>query len=479
ADLLRRAMGKKKAEEMAVHREIFVKGCAEKNQIPAAKANQIFDLLEKFAGYGFNKSHAAAYAIVAYQTAWLKANHPVEFLSAMLTNDMGDTAKVTILVNEAKQFGIEVLSPDLNESGVHFFPSPDGKAIRFGLAAIKGVGEGAVESILKARREGGKFASLSDLCERVDGRAVNRKMLEALAKCGAFDSLGETRATLLANIERALGRAASLASDKARGQSSLFGVLDEGPKGKDEKFARLPELPQSELLGYEKELLGFYVTGHPLTPFADVLEKYSLANTSTLSALPDRGTTRIGGMISAIQQGFSKKSGKPYALVTLEDLHGTVQVLVMNENYDKFRELLVVNKPLLVLGEVNNGEDKPKIFPQELMPLEDAPKKFTKQVHFRLHTAHLKPDQLASVSQLAQAHAGRVPLFLCFMRPGGAVIFLQTHERFNVTPSLALQKAADDLFGEETYYVKVDPTPPERTPRKWEKRNNGGGGGEE
>src|SRR5262249_7508375 len=208
ADLLRRAMGKKKAEEMAKQREIFVKGAAKINDIPAAKANQIFDLLEKFAGYGFNKSHAAAYAIVAYQTAYLKANYPVEFLSAMMTNDMSDTAKLSVLIQEARTMGVEVLPPDVNESQVHFAPAlttvlpasrrqlrtenPDVQqdtgstlVIRFGLAAIKGVGEVAVEAILKVRRDGGAFKSLSDLCERVDGRTVNRKVLEALVKSGA------------------------------------------------------------------------------------------------------------------------------------------------------------------------------------------------------------------------------------------------------------------------------------------------------
>src|SRR6266853_1673700 len=247
ADLLRRAMGKKKLEEMAKQREVFVKGCAKVNGIPAAKANAIFDLLEKFAGYGFNKSHAAAYAIVAYQTAYLKANYPVEFMCALMTNDMGDTAKLSQYISEARKMGIEVMPPDVNESQVHFAPAAsrsaelqlgakDGTtnegtpsankagAIRFGLAAIKGVGEVAVEAILKARNDGGRFNSLAELCERVDGRTVSRKVLEALIKCGACDSLGQTRATLFAQIERAIGRAASVISDRQQGQSSLFGT---------------------------------------------------------------------------------------------------------------------------------------------------------------------------------------------------------------------------------------------------------------
>jgi len=474
ADILRRAMGKKKVEEMQQQREKFVKGCAEKSKIPAAKANQIFDLLEKFAGYGFNKSHAAAYAIVSYQTAYLKANFPVEFFCAMMTNDMADTAKLAQYIAEAREFGIDVLQPDVNESGVHFAPARDGRAIRFGLAAIKGVGEAAVEAILKARNESGKFKTLPGLCERVDGRTLGRKTLEALIKTGACDGLGATRATLFAQIERTLARAASILSDKQKGQSSLFGSLEEKAPPIPESISNLPEWPQHELLAHEKELLGFYVTGHPLTPFAPILEKYALANTAKLAELSSRSLTRIGGLIAAVQHGVSKKSGKPYSMVTLEDLEGSVQILCMNENYDRYRELLKPNKAILVVGEVNTGDDKPKIFPQEILPLEDAPKRFTKQVHLRLHTAHLKPDQLNAVTDLVAAHPGKCPLLLCFMRPGGEVVFVDTNERFNVMPSLALQQEADARFGEETYYAKVDTTLPERQSRWPRKSGNSG-----
>ncbi len=476
ADLLRRAMGKKKPEEMAKQRAVFVKGCKETNRIPEKQANDIFDLLEKFAGYGFNKSHAAAYAIVAYQTAYLKANYPVEFFCAMMTNDMADTAKLSQYINEARNFGIEVLGPDVNESQVYFAPAREGRAIRFGLAAIKGVGEVAVETILKSRTDGGKFTSLSDLCERVDGRTVNRKILEALIKSGACDTFGQSRATLCAQIERTLARAASILSDKQKGQSSLFGALEEKAPPMPEAISNLPEWPQHELLAHEKELLGFYVTGHPLTPFAPILEKYALANTAKLAELPNRSLTRIGGLIAAVQNGVSKKSGKPYSMVTLEDLEGSVQVLCMNENYEKYRELLKPNLAILVVGEVNTGDERPKIFPQEIMPLEDAPRKFTKQVHLRLHTAHLKPEHLDAVRELVAAFPGKCPLLLCFMRPGGEIVFMDTNERFSVTPSLKLQREADARFGEETYYAKIDTSPPERIPRRWERRNGNNGG---
>ena len=205
-----------------------------------------------------------------------------------------------------------------------------------------------------------------------------------------------------------------------------------------------------------------------------LLEKYALANTTSVTQLPPRSLTRIGGLITAVQQGISKKSNQPYALVTLEDLEGSVQVLCLNENYNKYRELLVPNKAVMVVGEVNTGDDKPKIFPQEILALEEAPRRYTKQVHFRLHTAHLELADLDSVRDLVTVHAGKCPLFLCFMRPAGEVVFIETHERFFVLPSRELQQKVDERFGEETYYAKVDTSLPERAPRKWERKTENG-----
>jgi DNA polymerase-3 subunit alpha len=483
ADLLRRAMGKKKVEEMAKQRVAFVKGCREKNGIPEAKANEVFDLLEKFAGYGFNKSHAAAYAVVAYQTAYLKANYPVEFLSAMMTNDMADLAKLAQYIAEGRSMGIEVLPPDINESGVFFEPAPGSsepqqrRPIRFGLAAVKGVGEVAVEVILRAREQAGKFGSLAELCDQVDTRVVNRRVLEALIKCGACDSLGETRATLLNAVDHALARASSLAADRQRGQASLFGDLDAGDPTTDRPLQRLPELPSSELLAAEKELLGFYVTGHPLMPYAAIVDRYGLASTSTLAQLPNRTMTRIGGLISVVQQGFSKKTGKPYALVTLEDMEGAVQLLCVNESLEKYRSLLEVNQAVMVVAEVSHGEDQPKLFPQEIMLLEEAPRRFTRQVHVRARLDSLTPEHLERLYEAAVAHSGRVPLYLCLEQPTGAKVFIETHDRCSVTPGRALQRAVEEVLGEESYYAAVETAVPERTPRRWERHDGHGARG--
>lgn len=315
------------------------------------------------------------------------------------------------------------------------------------------------------------FQTLADMCERVDGRTVNRKILESLIKCGACDSLGETRKAMFDRIDAVLLSVAGL-NDIRAGNQGGFGFLDETASGArpQNHAAALDEWAQHELLAHEKELLGFYVTGHPLTPYAAILEKYALANTAGLAQLPNRSLTRIGGLIAAVQNGISKKSGKPYSMVTLEDLEGSVQILCMNENYDKYRDLLAVNKAILVIGEVNVSDERPKIFPQEIMMLEDAPRKFTKQVHLRLHTAHLGPEHLESVRELIAAHPGKCPLFLCFVKPGGEVVFVETHERFFVAPSRELQQAADGLLGEQTYYAKVDTSLPERVQRRWERK---------
>lgn len=471
ADLLRRAMGKKKKDEMARQREVFVAGCAAVNQIPEARANEIFDLLEKFAEYGFNKSHAAAYAVVAYQTAYLKANYPVEFFCAIMTNDRADVAKLGEYIAEARALGIEVLGPDVNESEMYFAPVPGrdpaaGGAIRFGLAAIKGVGEVAVEAILAARRAGGRFTSLLDFCERVDTRAVNRKVIEALIRSGACDSFGETRATLWNALERVLTRAARHAQDRASGQASLLDLLPETAAARPEILVRAPEWPAAERLAVERELLGFYVTGHPLAPYEPLLRRYALTSSGKLADLPNRTLTRLGGLVTAVQTGLSKKTGKPYTLATLEDLEGSVQVLLVNEAHDTFHALFSPGAALLVTGELNLGDERPKLFPQEVLRLEDAPRQFTTQVHLRLRPELLTGPTLRALRELVQAHRGSTPLFLCALLPGGERVYIGTDPDFHVRPSLELQRAVEELCGAGAYHPVVDPTLPARTPRR-------------
>jgi DNA polymerase-3 subunit alpha len=474
ADLLRRAMGKKKVEVMKQQRDQFVKGCAEHNNITNRKANEIFDLLEKFAGYGFNKSHAAAYAVVAYQTAYLKAHFPVEFLAANMTNDMADTAKLGVLSEEARSLGIEVLPPDVNESQVLFAPARDGSVIRFGMAAIKGVGSIAVEEIIKARRNGEPFLDLFDLCERCDTRTVNRKVLEALVKSGACDGLSGTRAGQFSVIDRALARASSQARDRESGQTSLFGAFEESSQSLKNTVPNLSEWSRGEILTAEKELLGFYVSGHPLDPYRELLDRYCLHDSETVKALESRSVTRIGGLIATVQRGISRRTNKPYIISTVEDLKGTFQVLCMNENYDKFQELLQPNGTVLVIGEANNSENTPKFFPQDIIPLDDAPAKFTKQVHFRLNGSELKPDRMEELFGIATSHPGRCPLYICIRRQDGRLVFLDTSEKYYVRPSEQLRIEMIEMFGSDSYYAKVDASLPDPPKRRWQKKANNG-----
>ena len=462
ADLLRRAMGKKKLEEMAKQREIFVKGCASVNHIPAAKANQIFDLLEKFAGYGFNKSHAAAYAIVAYQTAYLKANYPVEFFCAMMTNDMADTDEAQRIHQRGARDGHRGAAagcerkPGALRAGAGQAAQPSPRPRRHPPDATAQDARSCAGHPLRAgghqgRRgdrggshsegpQGRREVPLAGRPVRAGGRPHREPQGAGGARSSAARAIAWARRAPRSSRRRTGPWRAPPASSPtgSAGRPPCSARWRTAGAGARKRLAALPEWPEHELLAFEKELLGFYVTGHPLTPYAPILQKYALANTATLAQLPARSLTRIGGLIAAVQNGVSKKSGKPYSLVTLEDLEGSVQLLCLNENYDKYRELLTPGKAILVIGEVNIGDDQPKIFPQEIMPLEDAPLRFTKQVHLRLHTAHLKPEHLESVQELVRAHPGKCPLFLCFVKPTGQVIFVETHDQFFVAPSRGL-----------------------------------------
>jgi DNA polymerase-3 subunit alpha len=453
ADVLRRAMGKKKPEEMEKQRSIFVKGCADKNKIPRAKAERIFDTLAKFAGYGFNKSHSAAYAVVAYQTAWLKANHTVEFMAASLSNELANTDKIQLFINECKRMGIEVLPPDVNTSGVRFTVE-QGK-IRFGLAAIKNVGEIAVQSIIAVRGAGGGFKSFADFCDRIDMRVVNRKVLECLVKCGAFDSLGRRRSEVFTEIDYQINRASSAQRDRERGQVALFDVEPVNARRQKAGVPAEIEWSESEMLAFERELLGFYVTGHPLTQYAEILRRYELASTSHLNELQDGQLTRIGGIISKLQPKTTKQ-GKPMAILTLEDLDGSVEVVVFPEAYAKCVMHLKADMAIFMCGSVNLREDKPKIVADQIFPLEEVPRRFTKAVHVRLSAGTAEESVLRCVHDVLRAHKGNVPVLFCFIYPDGKLVFLEAHEHFSVTPTEKLVQELEAILGEGAVYLKVD-----------------------
>jgi DNA polymerase III subunit alpha len=369
ADLLRRAMGKKKPEEMAKQRARFVEG-AKANGHPQRKIEKIFDLMEKFAGYGFPKAHAAAYAYLAFVTAYLKTHYPIEFMSALLTSETGNTAKVVKYINECREMGIQVLAPDVNSSQFTFGPAGDG--IRFGLGAIKNVGSSAVESIVKARAEGGPFTSLYDFCERVDLGAVNRRMIESFVKAGALDSLGGSRAQLTAMIDGAMENGARVWKDRASGQSGLFADFAAHEPAATHPLPNVPDWTPQEKLGGEKEMLGFYVTGHPLDQHWEKVRELATHFTSGLEGLARNTEVALCCILTGVQRKRTKE-GKLWAALQIEDREGGVEAMVFSTQYERLLPALAEDKAVLVRGLVLPEENAPpKISVQDIVALENA-----------------------------------------------------------------------------------------------------------
>jgi DNA polymerase-3 subunit alpha len=373
ADLLRRAMGKKKVEEMAQQRERFMAGAKGKGH-PQKKAEKIFDLMEKFAGYGFNKSHSAAYAYLAFVTAYLKAHYPLEFMSALLTSETGNTAKVVKYISECREMNIRVLAPDVNSSEFTFTPVPTGPepGIRFGLGAIKNVGSNAVDSIVKARTETGKFGSLYDFCERVDLGAVNRRMIESFIKAGAMDSLEGTRSQLLAVIDSAMETGARAQKDRDSGQSGLFASLMEEQAPSDHPLPKVPDWTSQDKLSAEKEILGFYVSGHPLDQFMDKVNELATYRSGNLEGLAKGTEVALCGILTGVLRRRNKDQ-KLWASMQLEDLEGAVEAMVFTTQYERLEKSLIEDKAVLVRGLVLPEENAPpKISVQDIVPLEVA-----------------------------------------------------------------------------------------------------------
>ena len=376
ADLLRRAMGKKDKKTMAKERTNFIEGCARTNKIPEKKANAIFDLLEKFAGYGFNKSHSAAYGVISYQTAYLKAHYPVEFMAGLLSNEINNTEKISVFVGECKRMGISILPPDINKSGLKFVPekwegperpesapdeqnrgteaAPTLNAIRYGLAAIKNVGEAAMEMSIQERERAGDYTSLEDFCGRVGTRLANRKMLESLIKAGAFDFVGRDRAELFVCIDESLSCAAAAQRDRTVGQVSLF---DEATQAATTKKRTVIPWADHEKLSYEKELLGFYVSGHPLDAYADLFAAKNYQSIGSLGELEDRSQFRTAGAIVQVEKKFTRKEGKPFAVVWIEDLTGTIEVVIWNDVYLAVSDILATGRVVEIRGTIDTRGD--------------------------------------------------------------------------------------------------------------------------
>jgi DNA polymerase-3 subunit alpha len=458
ADLLRKAMGKKKVEVMAAQMDKFLKGCAGRG-VPERKARKTWDAMEQFAGYGFNKSHSAAYAWLAYQTGYLKANYPAFFMAALLTSERANTDKIVEYIGECREMGIRVLPPDVNESEMHFtvthHPSPDPRGprvesdLRFGLSAIKNVGEGAVEAVLAARRDGGAFRSLFDLCERVDLRAVNRRVVESFVKSGSLDSMDARRAAVYAAIDRAIDAGQKRQRDREAGQSSLFA----SPGGAGERHVppeRIPDAPpwpEAERLAFEKESLGFFISGHPLERVRHEIAEWASATTGSLAGVAAGGEVTVGGLVTGLRLIKTKK-GDRMASFLLEDLEGSVETLVFPEAYRKAAGRLADDQVVLVRGRAEVQDDgRAKILASEVLPLDQAKLAAAGHVTIRVPVGGWDRGRGERLRDILVAHRGDCPVTLELVRPGSWAATLAPSAYYRVRPDAGLRDEVEALLG--------------------------------
>ncbi|MEO6848148.1 MAG: DNA polymerase III subunit alpha [Chthoniobacterales bacterium] len=439
SDLLRRAMGKKDEAKMAKERGRFIEGCATHHQIKENVASAVFDVLEKFAGYGFNKSHSATYALVSYQTAYLKAKYPLEFMAALLSNEYANTEKISILVSECKRMGIPILAPDVNYSALRFEPeiNKETPCIRFGLSAIKNIGEMAMEAAIQEREKNGKYLALDDFCSRLDSRIVNRKTLESLVKCGAFDSVTPSRADGFASIEHALNAASATQRDRASGQVSMFDDMSIGiPEAR--KVAVDP-WTQQETLANEKELLGFYVTGHPLDDYAGTIESSKFTTIAEVKELKTKKSgVKLAGILLTVEKRFTKTEGKPFAIFQLEDYTGSIELTAWSEVLAKYTEHLVPGKAVAITATVFPSDDSIRVSTSEIAPLKARMSR--KPVLLRLDKSLMKEESLQQLVTSVGRYPGTRPLFLEFVNGEGSGFRFETNESFRVGDERALRK---------------------------------------
>ncbi len=455
ADILRHAMAKKKIGEMARMETAFIEG-AVKNGIARPTAEKIFQSMARFAEYGFNKSHSAAYALLSYHTAYLKAHYPRQYMAALLTSEVNNMDKLILYSGECQAMGIEVLPPDVNESDAKF--TVVGDNIRFGLAAVKNVGLGAVESILAARRDGGPFSDMHDFLERIDQFQANKKVIESLIRCGALDTLEGNRAQKLKILDRALENAVRRRQDRDRGQLSL---LDAFSSGRDKsEFNGLPDIPefqQSELLAMEKELLGMYVTGHPLARFEPDLKTYATHTVVQLGEIGDRSRVRVGGIISQLEEKVARRTGRKFVILQLEDLTGVAEITVYSREFEEFRPLLAVGGKVFVEGVVSSRETGRSVVASRIYPLEKASETVAEAVHLNIQAGLAESATLEELKNILARHPGRCPVFLDFDFSTGEKILLRAGGGTRVNPSSGLLGELERLLGKGQVFIKVSP----------------------
>jgi len=452
ADILRKAMGKKKTEMMAQQKEEFLKG-AKKTGIKEKTAEKIFELISRFARYGFNKAHSVGYAYLAYQTAYLKAHFPVEFLAATMSSEMGNSSRIVILMEECRRMGIEILPPDVNESVGKFTVAKD--KIRFGLAAVKNVGDNAIKSIISARENFDKFESLFEFCERVDLRVVNKKALESLILAGAFDSVNKHRAQLVSSVDLAIQYAQGVQRDKRMGQTSLFdNNLGSAVSQKEPELPDVPRWHLSEILSKEKEILGLYVSGHPLAKYSEELKSFTTHTSESLENLPDNQELVSGGIITSVKTTVDKK-GNLMAFFTLEDFLGQVEVLTFSDCYKNKNPLIKPDQMVLVKGRTSTKEsEKPKIIARDIIPLNLAYQKMKGFLHLVLEKSNCGNHLVSEIKDILSSYPGKSDVFLHIKTEDENLRMRIKNVRIN--HSKELLGKLKDILGNDNVYIHMN-----------------------
>ncbi|MBI2430185.1 MAG: DNA polymerase III subunit alpha [Ignavibacteriales bacterium] len=445
SDLMRRAMGKKDKKIMEGLKAEFIEGGQKASKLSAKLAGDIFDLIEKFASYGFNKSHSVAYSVVAYQTAYLKAQYPAEYMAATLTSEINNTDKIVLFIDDCRKLGLQVLPPDVNESEKDFNVTKDG--IRFGLAAIKNVGVNAVDAIVKARTEKGKFTSLYDFCMKVDLRTVNKKTLEGLVLSGAFDSITKNRAQLYKAAEQMLAAASNAQEHAERGQDNLFGGSTQS-SGFVTMIPQLPNIPMwsdSEKLSREKEVLGFYVSGHPLLKFEKEINAFATIHLGDVEGMKN-GSVKAGGVITSIKKKIDKK-GNTMAFLTIEDFTGKAECVVFSSLYKKKIELMEEEKMVLVEGKGEVSGDIIKIVVDEILPMEAVREKFAKKIFFLLNADEITDITLTKLRELMEKNKGNCNCYFNVVGKefGNQQVFVS--RKFNINPTTEFIEGVQEILG--------------------------------
>ena len=449
SDILRKAMGKKQKEVMDAYRPKFVDGAKDKG-VPQKIAEQVFALMEKFAEYGFNKSHATAYALLAYQTAWLKVNHPVQFMTALLSSEIGNTDKIVMYLAECRDMGISVLPPDINESMVRFHST--GGNIRFGLLAVRNVGEAAIGSVIECRNKHGKFRDLFHFCEEVDSRSLNKRALESLVKSGAFDSLGWRRSQYMAMLDAAIEQGQNVRRDRETGQKGLFAVFttEPGAAPPTPKPPDLPEWPMEERLASEKETIDFYVSGHPMDKFVKEVACFSKKNITEIIGEGKNTECTVAGIIADLRERRTKK-GDRMAVFNLEDINGSVETVVFPGAFQKYEPYVTVDLPILVSGRFEFEDERSyKIIASEIQPLSGIRERHASMLHISVRIDAISADTADALNKLFESSPGETGIEIELYHPENFKVIIQSSDYIKVKSSPELIAQIENLCGRGT-----------------------------